>query len=318
MTVRIDLATVGHILNEVVKYPEKTIGPVLGGPAAYTAVASARLKVKTGIVTKIGEDVPRTLLEPFYEAGVDVRGLKIEGENTTTNYLIYDNRGDKTLVYLKKAPRIRFEDVPEDYLKSKFIHVCPLDFEVPIETLMSLKEAGLRLSVDLGGYGGATSIRHPSRDEEAKKFFEEAIKYFEIVRASLEDCRHIFGDRRDLPKHAVRFFVDKGADIGLVTLGEEGAILLTRKGDFYKIPGFKSKIVDVTGAGDVFCAGFLSEYLRTEDPLKSVIFGCAAASLLTEKTGGVLASRMPTLDEVRRRISATSKLKELFTSLHNL
>jgi len=300
----VQLVTVGHVLNEVVKYPGKTIGPVLGSPAAYTSVSSARLETETGIVTKIGEDMPRDLLEPLYAAGVDVRGLKVEGRNSTTNYLIYDDRGDKTLKYLKKAPSIRFEDFPDDFLNAKFIHICPMDFEVPIETLKALVEVGLRLSVDLGGYGGATSVQHPNRDEAAKEFYEKAIGYFNIIRASLEDCKYIFGERRDLHRYAVKYFVDKGADIGLVTLGEEGSVLLTKGGEFCKVPGFKANVVDVTGAGDVFCAGFLSEFIRTENVFRSVVTGCAVSSLVIEKTGGVLASRMPTLNDVRERVSA--------------
>jgi sugar/nucleoside kinase (ribokinase family) len=303
MDTYLELVTVGHIINEIVVYPRRTIGPVLGSPAAYTSVASAKLGTKTGIVTKVGKDIPEYLLKPFYEVGLDIRGLKVEGDVTTTNYLIYDNRGNKTLKYLKKAPPIFYEDIPKEYLKSKVFHICPMDFEVPIDTLKILSELGLRLSVDLGGYGGATSSKHPCGNTSAKRLFEDILKHFEIVRASLEDCMYLFGERKDLHKYALNSFIDKGAEIGLVTLGNRGVAILKKDGDYFEIPGFETGVVDVTGAGDTFCAGFLSEYIKTEDVLKSALFGCSTASLVIEKSGGVAASRMPVESEVRNRIS---------------
>ncbi|MFB0544814.1 MAG: carbohydrate kinase family protein [Asgard group archaeon] len=296
-------------MNEIVKFPNKTTGSVLGSPAAYTSVASARLGIKTGIVTKIGEDMPKNLLKPFYDAEVDTTGIKVEGKYSTTNYLIYDENGNKTLKYLKKAPPITFKDMPNSYLDSEIIHICPMDFEVPIKTLKKLKEEGVKLSVDLMGYGGATSTKHPYEDEETRKFFEEAITFFDVVRASFEDCEHIFGKGFYL-NQALNFFVDKGAEIGIITLSEKGAIFLTKNTKPLKVPCFKANIVDLTGAGDVFSAGFLTEYIRTRIPLDSVIFGCAVASLVIEKTGGVLASRMPDAYAVKKRVNKNKyKLK---------
>lgn len=49
-----DLIVIGHILNETIKLPDRTIAPVLGSPTAYCSVIASRLGVKTGVVTKIG------------------------------------------------------------------------------------------------------------------------------------------------------------------------------------------------------------------------------------------------------------------------
>jgi sugar/nucleoside kinase (ribokinase family) len=56
----------------------------------------------------------------------------------------------------------------------------------------------------------------------------------------------------------------------------------------------------------VYMAGFLVEYLRTNDVWESALFASATASIVIEGTGGVAAGRMPTTSEVEKRISKVS------------
>ena len=67
MTVSVEVVTIGHILNETIIFVDGgRKGPVLGSPAAYSSVVTARLGVKTGIVTKVGSDAPAQLLHSNY------------------------------------------------------------------------------------------------------------------------------------------------------------------------------------------------------------------------------------------------------------
>lgn len=302
-TLKPELVVVGHILNETIKLPDRTIAPVLGSPAAYSSVIAARLGVKAGIVTKIGKDMPRELLKVFSEAGVDTRGIKTEGEASTTNLLIYDGSGNKRVRYLKKAPHILFDDIPKEYLDAKIMYICPMDHEVPLETVRELSNLGKTLAVDLMGYGGATSSVHPDKKEqESHQALKELIKHFHIVRASIEDSQYFFGAKEEMEEDIAYLFTEWGADIGIVTLGEKGAVITTKDRKF-RIPAFPAKVEDCTGAGDAYSAGFLVEYLRTKEPYKSALFAAATASLVIEGSGGVLLERMPTSSAVRSRIS---------------
>ena len=180
----LDLIVIGHILNETIKLPDRTIAPVLGSPAAYSSVIATRLGVRTGIVTKIGKDMPRELLKVFSEAGVDTRGIKTEGDASTTNLLIYDTLGNKKVRYLKKAPHIFFNDIPKEYLHAKIIYICPMDHEVPLETVRELSNLGKTLAVDLMGYGGATSSAHPDeKEQEGHQSLKDLVKHFHIAVA---------------------------------------------------------------------------------------------------------------------------------------
>ena len=58
---------------------------------------------------------------------------------------------------------------------------------------------------------------------------------------------------------------------------------------------------DLSGGGETFMAGFLSEYLRSGDPIRATRWGCATAAFVIERTGGAVLERMPTFAEVLTR-----------------
>lgn len=283
----------------------KVIGPVLGSPAAYSSVAASSLGTKTGLVTTIGKDMPYYIVSPIIEAGVDTNGVCVKGENSRSTKLTYDKAGNKKVSYEKVAPDILFEDIPRQYLKSKAFFICPMDFEVPLETISKLKKLNKLMMTDLGGFGGTVSTMHPSSgSKKDKETIRNIASKFNIVKASIEDCFYLFKDSISY-KEAIEILVSWGAKVAIITLGEKGSVISNGK-DIAEIPVFKTKTVDTTGAGDVYCAAFLSEYLRTNDLYKSGLYASAAASILTEKTGGVILSRMPTDEKVRERIKKIS------------
>jgi len=297
---KVDVVVIGHVIKETIKFPERTIGPILGSPAAYSSVAAARLGVKAGITTRVGKDIPQDLLKPLFEAGVDTAGLKVEGEDTTTNLLLYDASGNKRFRYLKKAPDILFNDIPRSYLAAPIFYICPINYEVSLETIRYIHSLDKIVAMDLGGWGGAASTTHP-KGEKDYHILKKLMKYLRIVKASIEDCRYLFHSR-DIPANEIpHLFVEWGAKIGIVTLGENGSIVANKKKEL-RVPAFSGNVIDCTGAGDVYSAGFLAEYLRTKNVEKSALFASATSSLVIEDSGGVSVKRMPDRAKVLKRI----------------
>ena len=298
------LVTVGHILNEIIKFPTHIVGPVLGGPAAYSAITAGMLGERTGIVTRVGTNMPTQLLKAFPEARVDMGGLKIEGDRSTSNVLLYDESGKKEMRFLERAPEISLEDFPSSYLSAEMIHICPIDNEVGMETLGSLKERGATLSSDLSGYGGTPSAgRLPKSQGTREEILRELIGHFSVLKASMDDCYYIFGKRAIAPEEAARLFLEWGAEIAVVTLGRMGSLIATDD-EIHRIPVFPAKTArDPTGAGDAYIASFLVEYTKTGDVQRSAIFASATASFITERQGlGCDPKRFPTRPEVEQRI----------------
>ncbi|NQT57741.1 MAG: carbohydrate kinase family protein [Bacteroidetes bacterium] len=296
-----DLIAVGHIVNEMIYFPDRISGPVLGSPPSYSLVASAMQGTKTGIVTKIGEDFPSNLLEAFNLVGVDTQGIS-KCQKSSSSVLIYDNVGNKKIKYLSRADYIKACDVPQVYHNCKMMYVCTMEDDIQLNQIPDIVRFGNESAIDLGGYGGAhMSKKRRNQIDDLPAFALEAAGWFDFVKASDEDCRIIFGKDKSMEVIAKKLLTGK-TKASLITLGSEGVLLCTQRQGCCHIPALKGIPVDVTGGGDTFMAGFLSEYLRCKDVFQSVVFGAATAICVIENTGGVKPERMPTELQVRERI----------------
>jgi sugar/nucleoside kinase (ribokinase family) len=300
-----DVITLGYIFNENIVYPTHTVGPVLGGTVSYSSVCLGRLGTKNGIVSNISVDTPKGLLQPFYDAGTDTSGLNMRtGISTTKNLLLYDENGNKTIKYLERAPLITIEDIPEKYFNSKVFYICPVDFEVPLETLRQIRDKGkYKIACDLGGIGGAHSSLESRKKygSDILNIVKEYMGSIDIAKASIEDCHHIFGGRLNQPEDIILELLGYGSEIVIITLGEKGSMIGT-KNKIHKINPIVAEVIDTTGAGDTYTSGFLSEYLISYDIERAGIFATATSSLLIEKTGGVTVMRFPSRDMVLERM----------------
>jgi sugar/nucleoside kinase (ribokinase family) len=295
-----DLVCVGRIVREMIYFPNEVKGPVLGSPPAYCTVAAARQGTPTGIVTKIGPDMPPGLLRPLADAGVDTAGL-LRAERSTVTELIYDARGDKEIRYPSLAPPITAADIPPAYGGCGMLYVCTMDNDVLPEDLGPVAAKGRLSAVDLGGYGGAhMSARSRQAIPDVADFARRVASHFTIVRASDEDAALIFG-RRD-PEEAARQLLACGPRLAVITLGKDGALVRTAAGQ-QRVAAAPGAPIDTTGGGDTFMAGFLCEYLRSGDPARAARWGCATAVCVIEETGGVRVARMPTQEQVRARVA---------------
>ena len=294
-----DLVCIGHVISEMIYFPNAVKGPFLGSPPAYCSVAASRQNTKTGLSTKIGSDMPQGLLQPLIQAGVDVTGIQTT-DRTTTTELIYNEHGHKEIRYPTKASPITVEDIPKSYHGCRLIYVCPMDNDVLPEDLADVVALGEVSALDLGGYGGVhMSVANREATASLEGLACDVAEHFDIVKASDEDAATIFG--WDNPNEAAQRLLDRGANVAVITLGPKGALVLTRE-KRWEVPPLSGNVTDTTGGGDTFMAGFLSEYLRSADPLKAAQWGCATAICVIEQSGGVSLERMPAHKQVEERV----------------
>ena len=298
-----NLVAVGHLMKEMIRFPEQTLGPVLGGAAAYYAVVASKLGIKTGIVSYIGKDMPSELLDPLQQTGVDVRGIRVEGNESRLSELLYDRRGHKTMRYPVKGQPIDLKYIPDDYLQADVIYVCPQEWEVSLPVIEQLSNSSGCLAVELGGYGGAHCSYHSNKEEDT--FLKRLLPYFNIAKLSIEDAQYLF--RGTNGREIAKVLIEWGVDIGIVTLAERGAILATEN-ELFEIPPFTEKAVDCTGAGDCFAASFSFSYLAGNSAKRAALFASAATSLMIEKSGGLRIERMPSLYQVDERLARSNRV----------
>jgi sugar/nucleoside kinase (ribokinase family) len=299
-----DLVSIGHILNETIIFEDGSTQHVLGSPAAYTTVCASRLGAKTGIVTHAGNDIPKRFIDVFGEVGVDRAGFNLNAPCTRTNELGNDPHGRKRILrYSKVGPPITVNCIPEAYYKSKVFYICGLDFEIHIDVLKKLsKQKGL-LAGDLGGLSGAGQpMDGSSKYHNDPDFYREYLSHLEIVKASDLDCFFITGREDNVPKF-LREVLSWGPRMILLTKGAKGTDIYTADG-VQSVPALSvDGVIDTTGAGDCFTAGFLYRYSQTGDAVDAVRFGSAVSSFVIQRTGGVTGSRMPAYSEIEERLT---------------
>jgi fructokinase len=94
---------------------------------------------------------------------------------------------------------------------------------------------------------------------EAKDVLGQMLAYATITKPSLDDATRIFGPGEE-PETYIERFHDMGPPIVVLTMGPDG-ILLSEEGETTYIPAQPVEVVDATGAGDSFWAGFLTAFL---------------------------------------------------------
>lgn len=222
-----------------------------GGSAANTMVGLARLGRNVGFFGKVAsDDGGRRLLEDFNKDNVDTNGIVIaqHGRSGTVMGFI-DKEGERAL-YVDPGVNdtIVFDETVKEYVsKTRFLHLTSFvgdrSFRAQEQLIRVLPES-VRLSID----PGALYARKGGR-----KLATMINRAFVLIpnRGELQ----LLTGKNDYRKGS-KALLDKGVRVVAVKLGRKGCYVTDGKRS-HLVPAFKVKVVDTTGAGDAFCAGFL-------------------------------------------------------------
>lgn len=278
-----DVVSVGHFAIDSIFLPDRNMPfIVLGGPVAYVSFAARRLDATVSVVSKVGGDFPKAYSWWLEQEGVNLSGVvKIESAQTTRFELKYSNDLSKRTLRLKsEAPPITVEDLPKS-LKAKIIHVAPIAGEITYKVAKKLRSCAQWLCLDPQGL--VRNFDEKGNVIRGLPTDKRVLELIDIYKSSSDEIKAVTGMLAQ--KSAIKAVHDYGVETVIVTLGMKGAVLSVEE-TVYKIPAYKSeKVVDPTGAGDVFIGGFLAEYIRGESLLWCACVGSAAASFVVESAG---------------------------------
>jgi sugar/nucleoside kinase (ribokinase family) len=294
-----DIVSVGHFAIDSIFLPEKpTPFIVMGGSAVYASFAARRLDASVSAVSKVGGDFPRAYLWWLSQEGIDLSGVvRVEGERTTRFELKYSSDLSARNLQLKsRASSITVDDLPES-LKARAIHIAPIAGEVAYGVVEKLRRCAGILSLDPQGlvrnFDENGNVTYGSMTDK------RVLEMVDIYKSSSDEIKAVTG-LSDLDS-AIRSIHERGVETVVVTLGLKGSVV-SAKEVTYNVPAYRSeRIVDPTGAGDVFIGAFLAEWVRGEEPLKCACIGSAAASLVVEAVG---PTRLGEPEEIYRRARA--------------
>ncbi|MEW5796911.1 MAG: PfkB family carbohydrate kinase [Candidatus Zixiibacteriota bacterium] len=269
---------------------------VLSGCSTNAALALAKLGSKVRLIGAIGEDYRAEFGAGLARYGIEYKILPSPGTGGFS-LIYYDNYGNRTLDLLGRAADIEQIDPPW-YQNSDAVLIGPILGEVSFERIREIRQnvqglffcdpQGLLRGADPGG-----RIFHEKPDG-----IEEVLGLFDIVKPNELEGKVLTGiDCRHDPYEAARIIKSWGPKTVIVTLAELGSIIYDGA-RFVDIPPFEVDLIDSTGAGDTYMAGFTYEYLRTRDLRQAGCFASCVSSIMIEQVGPdfVLTER-----EVRRR-----------------
>ena len=277
-----DIVTVGHFAIDFIKSPNGRISrPTLGGPPTYVSLAAESLGAKASVISKVGEDFPKSFATWLEDQGVDLAGLqKMTGASTTSFVLDYSGGGDRQLILRNIAPSIQAHDIPDSF-EAKVVHLAPIANEIPYNTALQLRAKTGLLSLDPQGF-----LRRFSEDGKmhlASIENPEILSIIDVFKGSQEEITAVTAESR--LARAIRSVYEHGVKIVIVTRGAEGSLVYI-EGELYRVPAAKPRIVvDATGLGDVFMGAFLAEYVHGREPLWCASVGSSCASFVIEEIG---------------------------------
>lgn len=285
-----DICCIGHITKDKIITPRSTVY-MAGGTSFYFAYAFNHLpkEVSFQLVTKLGEGEMKAV-DDMRRAGIDV--LTYPSCHTVFFENKYgDNQNERSQRVLERADPFTISEMKD--IDARVYHLGTLlsdDFSPEVVKYLSTKG---RISIDAQGYLREVvghDVNHI--DWEGK---HEILAYTDIIKVNEREMEVITGLRN--PREAARQLARWGVKEVVVTLGSYGSLIYA-EGKFHEIPAYQPHdVVDATGCGDTYSAGYL--YCRAQDESyeEAGRFAAAMCTLKLEHNGPFDRS-LSDLDEV--------------------
>lgn len=251
----------------------------VGGGAANAAVAFAREGFKTGALITLGDDASGNAVETSLK-NEHVIPFTILNKKISTAYstILLSPSGERTiLVYRGASDRMDVKQIPFAKLKAKWVYIAPggIDFKVIEKIINYCKRHGVKIAMN-------PSKHYIEKGAHGLKTF---LKYLDVVIVNREEASRITGVDYNEDKEIFRIFDALVPGIAVMTDGPKGALVSDGR-YIYKAGIFKEKkIVDRTGAGDAFGAGFVAGLVRKSDIHYALRVASANATSVVEHIG---------------------------------
>ncbi len=249
-----------------------------GGSALYSSLAAVSLGARVSVFSNIGRDYPNRILSLINSRGIDVTGIK-KFDGLTTRFRISYRRNSRKLELIHPGQRLR----PADRLGLlEAIHLGPVFMEVGLDVLNQARRHSRFLSLDVQGLlrtlDSDGSVRLVSRS------IGPFLSKCNLVKATEEEARMMAPAATTVA--TARRLLHKGAQYAIITQGRSGSLLVRKDGGALHIPSVpEGKVVDLTGAGDIFIGSWLAAFLAVKDPYWAGAVGAALSSLSVQGFG---------------------------------
>jgi sugar/nucleoside kinase (ribokinase family) len=299
----LDMLAMGELVVDMISVEEaNSLGDVsifrkyLGGSPANIATNVAKLGGKSAIISKTGIGAFGAFLK-----------MELRRAGVNTDYLVMDHLVHTTVIFVSRTTgtpdfeafrsgnyRLEPREVDEEAIKrARVVHAST--FALSRQPCRSAIEKAFQLAQEHGKLISLDPNYSPKiwpDYKEAKQVLRQMLGYATLTKPSLDDAIRLFGDGKS-PEAYIQLFHEMGPRIVVLTMGAKG-IILSEEGKLTRIPAQVIKVVDATGAGDSFWAGFLVALLDGNPLRRCVLFA-------RETVGRKLSTVGPLPDAIDRQ-----------------
>ena len=295
----IDYVTFSNLIIDDIVFPDgKTFMNILGGAGTHALVGMRVWSDRLGYAAAMGSDLDaahRASLERF---GVDLSGLVLrDGYSTARAWQVFEPDERRIEIFRTSLDDLgRFQvtkyDLPDTYYQARGFHLQWGTLEQLEELIISLRIKNHDLTI----------IWEPTADnlEEQSAGYQKILPYVNLFTPDMGEAEMITGHSN--PKQICETLFSWGVPLVAIRMGEKGSLVIKSSGEGWTLPAVPTAIVDVTGAGNAYCGGFLTGLGDGLSSLEAAMRAAVSASFALEQFGLPDWQSAP-IDEANKRLT---------------
>ncbi len=247
-----------------------------GGGGTNSATIFAKQGLKTAYCGAIGNDfIGKEIIKELNDRGVV--DFIVEKEKPTNHSIVLSlAKEDRTIfVYRGASEFLIKEDIPWDKIDSKWFYVAPMPCEISKDIINFAKSKSIKIAFN----PGISQLSPP------RKILSEILNKIDILLLNQEEASYLTKTPFIKEQEIFKKIDEMCPGIALMTKGDKGVV--ASNGEyFYSAKALKTKVVDKTGAGDSFGAGFVSGFIKSNGNIEySMQLGTANSTACLQKWG---------------------------------
>ncbi len=266
-----------------------------GGKGANQAVAAARLGGEVVFIARVGTDIfGSQALQQFNSEGINTQYIVEDPNNPSGVALItVDAKGENTIVVASGANNaLSISDINNAEAAINDADILLIQLEIPIEVVEQVT-----------GIGKTKNLKVILNPAPAMPLNEKVFRGLYLITPNETEAEILTGisiTGNPGIEEAAKILKAKGVQNVIITLGKEGAYVLTDTINSY-VPAPKVVSIDSTAAGDVFSGALAVSISEGKELMDAVVFASKAAAISVTKLGAQASA--PLREEVEKMVN---------------
>jgi len=277
----------------------------LGGCASNAAVDLEKIGIKTAVIGRVGADgFGSFVINEMKNCGVNVDGVILsETSKTSASVVTIRSSGERSFLHHMGANA----DFTIDDINFSIVSDSKVLFIAGALLLPRFDGIPAAKVLKIARQEKIITVMDTAWDSTGKwmQQIKPCLPYIDYFLPSFEEAKMISGKCN--PEEITEVFLDAGVKVAVIKLGSKGCFIKNKAGEHYFIEAFEGiKVIDTTGAGDSFAAGFITGIIRGWDLSLCGKFANAVGANCVMKVGATPGVKK--LEEILNFIDSYKKI----------